>query len=183
MKEKGKTWIPIQTVYHKELAVAEFLKKEGIEYYIPMCYELTERKEEDGKCERRLVPAVHNLLFIRHEYDREWCREFARKAEVPVYFIRREREGNEFCTVSEAEMQNFMHATDPEIEGTRFIDSETLLGKKSVPVRVVKKGPLYGLTGKFVRYGGKHYIAIEMAQSTALLKVSFTWCEIVDEGE
>lgn len=85
----------------------------------------------------------------------------------------------DFCTVSEQDMQNFMRATDPEIQGTRFIDSEKLRGKRSVPVRVVRRGPLYGVTGKFLRYGGRHYIAIEMPHSTALLKVSFTWCEIV----
>ena len=91
----------------------------------------------------------------------------------------KERNGTDFCTVSEQDMQNFMRATDPEIQGTRFIDSEKLRGKRSVPVRVVRRGPLYGVTGKFLRYGGRHYIAIEMPHSTALLKVSFTWCEIV----
>ena len=92
-----------------------------------------------------------------------------------------ERNGNDYCTVSERDMQNFMHATNPDIQGTRFIDSEKLRGKRSVPVRVVRRGPLYGVTGKFLRYGGRHYIAIEMPQSTALLKVSYTWCETIEE--
>lgn len=80
-------------------------------------------------------------------------------------------------------MQNFMHATSPDIQGTRFIDSEKLRGKHSVPVRVVRRGPLYGVTGKFLRYGGRHYIAIEIPQSTALLKVSYTWCETIEDIE
>jgi len=176
--KKEQVWLPLQTVYNKELLVGDYLKEQGIEYYIPMTYELRDMEDSDECC-RVLVPAIHNLLFVRHSYDNDWCRKFAVQAPLPLYFMKKERNGTDFCTVSEQDMQNFMRATDPEIQGTRFIDSEKLRGKRSVPVRVVRRGPLYGVTGKFLRYGGRHYIAIEMPHSTALLKVSFTWCEIV----
>lgn len=178
--EKEQVWLPLQTVYNKELHVADYLSRQGIEYYIPMMYELRD-SGQDGACDHVLVPAIHNLVFVRHPYDNAWCRKFAQEAPLPLYFMKKERQGSDFCTVSEQDMRNFMKATDPDIQGTRFIDSHKLLGKRSVPVRVVRKGPLYGVTGKFLRYGGKHYIAVEMPQSTALLKVSFTWCEIVTE--
>ena len=55
------------------------------------------------------------------------------------------------------------------------------LDKEGMPVRIIKKGPLFGITGKLMRYGSRHYVAIEMPQSTALLKVSYTWCEFVSE--
>lgn len=176
--KKEQVWLPLQTVYNKELLVGDYLKEQGIEYYIPMTYELRDMKDSEECC-RVLVPAIHNLLFVRHSYDNDWCRKFAIQSPLPLYFLKKERNGTDFCTVSEQDMQNFMRATDPEIQGTRFIDSEKLRGKRSVPVRVVRRGPLYGVTGKFLRYGGRHYIAIEMPHSTALLKVSFTWCEIV----
>lgn len=76
---------------------------------------------------------------------------------------------------------NFMRATDPRIQGTRFIDPQKLKDKEGMPVRIIKKGPLFGITGKLMRYGSRHYVAIEMPQSTALLKVSYTWCEFVSE--
>lgn len=47
-------------------------------------------------------------------------------------------------------------------------------------MRVVRKGPLFGMEGRFVRYGGRHYIAIQVSGSAALLKVSYTWCELID---
>ena len=53
--------------------------------------------------------------------------------------------------------------------------------KKNVRVRVVRKGPLFGMEGQFVRYGGRHYIAIQVSGSAALLKVSYTWCELIEE--
>lgn len=178
-----KVWIPVQTVYHKELEVADFLKKENLEVFIPMKYELREKGGSDGECERILVPAIHNLLFVRREYCYDWCMELVKRIPVPVFFFKKQRNGKDFCVVREKEMKNFMDATNPEITGTRFIDPEVLKNKKCVPVRVIKEGPLFGLEGKFMRYGGKHYIAVELANSTALLKVSYTWCEVIDMVE
>ena len=173
-------WMPLQTIYNKELLVGEYLREKHIEYYIPMSYELHEAHGDPEQGRRTLVPAIHNLLFIRCRYDEEWCRRFVRESPHPVYFLKRERAGNGFCTVGEAEMQNFIRATNPDIEGTRFVNPEKLKGKKGTPVRIVKPGPLYGVTGTFVRYGGKHYIAIQMPQSTTLIKVSYTWCELIE---
>lgn len=178
-KDDGNVWMPLQTIYNKEMHVAGFLQQKNIEHYIPMTYELKEEKAEPDKCRRVLVPAVHNLLFIRCKYDEAWCRNLVKESPFPIYFLKRERSGNGYCTVSEPEMQNFIRATNPEIQGTRFIEPEKLKGKKGMPVRIIKPGPLFGVTGLFVRYGGKHYIAIQMPQSTTLLKVSYTWCEQV----
>lgn len=183
-KEEGKmVWIPVRTVYHKELEIADFLREEGLEVFIPMKYELREKGTADGECERILVPAIHNLLFVRREYCYDWCIELMRRMPVPVFFFKKLRTGKDFCVIGEKEMKNFMDATNPDITGTRFIDPEVLKNKKYVPVRVIKEGPLFGLEGKFMRYGGKHYIAVELANSTALLKVSYTWCEVIDTVE
>ena len=110
--EKEQVWLPLQTVYNKELTVAAYLKEQGIEHYIPMTYELRDTGRE-GECSHVLVPAIHNLIFIHCPYDANWCRQFASEAPLPVYFLKKERNGNDYCTVSERDMQNFMHATSP----------------------------------------------------------------------
>ena len=180
--EENPIWIPLQTTYCKELQVAEFLRDSEIPYYIPQTYELQDAKDGSERCERILVPAIHNLLFIRcSHYDREWCRRLQQSIPFPTYFMRRGRESADYCIISNREMQNFMRATNPEIQGTRFIDPEKLKNKKNVRVRVVRKGPLFGMEGQFVRYGGRHYIAIQVSGSAALLKVSYTWCELIEE--
>ena len=48
-------------------------------------------------------------------------------------------------------------------------------------MRVVRKGPLSGMEGQFVRYGGPHSIALKVSGSAALLRVSYTWCELIEE--
>lgn len=182
-QEQTSVWMPLKTFYQKELLVAELLREEGIEYYLPMVYELQDTKDKDHQCKPVLVPAIHNLLFIRRNtYNKSWCKKFTRTFPFPVYFLKRERECDEYCLIPDDEMQNFIRATDPSIQGTRFIDSEKLKNKKGFPVRIVKKGPLFGVTGKFIRYGGRHYIAIEINDSTVLLKVSYTWCEEISEN-
>lgn len=176
-------WMPLKTIYNKEMQVAAYLKEQHIEYYIPMSYQLKENPHEPGWCNRILVPAIHNLIFIHRSYDKNWCSQFQREIPCPVYFLKKERNGQEYCTISDKEMQNFIHATDPDIEGTRFIDPELLRAKKGELVRVIKEGPLYGVTGKFLRYGNRHYVAIELSGTTALMKVSYTWCERINEQD
>lgn len=66
--EKEQVWLPLQTVYNKELTVAAYLKEQGIEHYIPMTYELRDTGRE-GECTHILVPAIHNLIFIHRPYD------------------------------------------------------------------------------------------------------------------
>lgn len=170
-------WLPLQTNYNKELLIAQFLRERQIEFYISMMYELQNSGTDTSHCEHVLVPAIHNLLFVHHIYDKNWCKRLMKESPYPIYFLKRERAGDDYCIVPEREMQNFMRATDPSIQGTRFIDPQKLKDKKVTTVRIIKNGPLYGITGKFLRYGGKHYIAIEVNGSAALLKVSYTWCE------
>ena len=137
----------------------------------------------DGvECRRRLVPAIHNLVFIHHPYDRQWCIDFQRRSPVPFHYLKADREGSTFSVVPHYEMKAFMRACDPTIEGTRFIDPELLREKKRVRVRVFKPGPLFGLEGDFIRFGGRHYIAIRVSGSAALLKVSYTWCKEVSSN-
>lgn len=57
--KKEQVWLPLQTVYNKELLVGDYLKEQGIEYYIPMTYELRDMEDNDECC-RVLVPAIHN---------------------------------------------------------------------------------------------------------------------------
>ena len=176
-------WLPVRTLYNKELLLADYLASEHIEYFIPMVYELCDAGTDGVECRRRLVPAIHNLVFIHHPYDRQWCIDFQRRSPVPFHYLKADREGSTFSVVPHYEMKAFMRACDPTIEGTRFIDPDLLREKKRVRVRVFKPGPLLGLEGDFIRFGGRHYIAIRVSGSAALLKVSYTWCKEVVSKE
>ena len=55
-------WYALRITYGRELALQEYLNSEGIENFIPMHYEYTIKNERRV---RKLVPAVHNLVFVR----------------------------------------------------------------------------------------------------------------------
>ena len=55
-------WFAIRVTYSRELAFKSFLDEAHIENFIPMRYVYAER---NGQRMRRLVPAVHNLVFVR----------------------------------------------------------------------------------------------------------------------
>ncbi len=182
MKADGRSypeWMPVRTFYNKELLLAGFLSDEHIEHFIPMAYELCDAGTDGVECRRCLVPAIHNLVFIHHPYDRQWCIDFQQRSPVAFHYLKNDREGTAFSVVPHREMEIFMRACDPAIEGTRFIDPRLLREKKRVRVRVVRPGILFGIEGDFVRFGGRHYIAIRVSGSAALLKVSYTWCKEV----
>ena len=84
-KEERRLWLPLQTIYNKELQVAEFLREQEIEYYIPMMYEA--RDLPSGECEHVLVPAIHNLLFIHREYDKDWCYKLLQTSPYPLVSV------------------------------------------------------------------------------------------------
>ena len=131
-------WLPVRTLYNKELHLADFLRDAGIEHFLPFKYELADAKTDGVECSRRLVPAIHNLVFIHHVYDRQWCIDLMRRCPVEFHFLKREREGLDYATISHREMEIFMRACDPRLTGTRFIDPEQLREKKFTRVRVVK---------------------------------------------
>lgn len=124
-------WIPAQTSFFKEMVIATFLQEKGIEYYIPMKYELIEAAEDGQECEERLVPAIHNLLFIHHAYSRDWCVRLQQECSWPLFFMKRERNGSEYCTIPAPEMERFIRASDPRLRGTRFVEAGIVEAKKA----------------------------------------------------
>ena len=54
-------WFAVRVTYGRELVLKAMLDEEKIESFIPMRYEYVSR---NGKRVRKLVPAIHNLVFI-----------------------------------------------------------------------------------------------------------------------
>ena len=56
-----KCWFAIRVSYSRELALKAILDAENIENFIPMRYEYIMKS---GKRVRKLLPAIHNLVFV-----------------------------------------------------------------------------------------------------------------------
>ena len=77
-------WYAVRVTYSRELFFKEYLDAAGIENYIPMRYEYVVRKERRL---RKLVPAVHNLVFVRSTRERmdEIKNEPGMNIPIPLY--------------------------------------------------------------------------------------------------
>ena len=62
-------WYAVRTFYCKEESVARYLEKHKIEYFIPSIYKII--VTPDGKKQKKLVPAIHNLLFVKKTGEEE----------------------------------------------------------------------------------------------------------------
>ena len=60
-KAEEKVWYAIRVTYNRELKVKDDLDARGITNFVPMQYR---REEKNGVMVKRLVPSVHNLIFI-----------------------------------------------------------------------------------------------------------------------
>lgn len=54
-------WYAIRVTYSRELKLRDYLEKENIKSFLPMHYEV---KIIKGKKTQKLVPVIHNLIFI-----------------------------------------------------------------------------------------------------------------------
>ncbi|MBQ5404401.1 MAG: UpxY family transcription antiterminator [Bacteroidales bacterium] len=169
-------WIPIKTVYMNELKVESRLNEMDLETFIPKCYAAPDLAPADERIKYPLVPAVHNLIFVKKDYDRNWCLNLRKELEYPVNFIKKDSQSNDYATIKDEEMARFINFCNPLICGTIYKTPEEIRLKAGEMVRI-KKGEFEGITGKFVRYQKHHYIAIETLGLCALLKIKFTEVE------
>ena len=61
VKRTDVVWYAMRITYSRELALKEYLDSISVECYVPMHYE---KITYQGKERRKLVPVVHNLIFV-----------------------------------------------------------------------------------------------------------------------
>ena len=97
-----KLWYAIRVTYNRELKVKEDLDARGIECFVPMQYR---REERNGQMVKRLVPSVHNLIFIHIEPSK--MVEYKKTTSLPIRYIMN-RETHKPITVPKREMDSFI---------------------------------------------------------------------------
>ena len=128
-------WYTLRITYGRELALQEYLNSEGIENFIPMHYEYTIKNERRV---RKLVPAVHNLVFVRSSRSCIDAIKESRSATLPIRYIM-DREYHRPIIVPDSQMRNFM-----------AVEPSELNIRKGTRVRITG-GLFEGVEGEFVR--------------------------------
>lgn len=153
--EQPKLWYAIRVTYNRELKVKAELDVMGVENFVPMQY--TEVLH-NGRNVRRLVPSVHNLIFVRMaEAD---MKEFKTTTKLPVRYIM-DREKKCPIVVPDVQMANFIAAAGTADEQLVYIDPAIVQMKRGTRVRVTG-GLFAGLEGVFMRVKGDRRVVVSI---------------------
>ena len=150
-----KLWYAIRVTYNRELKVKEDLDARGITCFVPMQYR---REERNGQMVKRLVPSVHNLIFI-HLTPSEMT-DYKRSTALPIRYIMN-RETHEPITVPTQEMENFIRVAGTYEEKLIYLNPEPGDFSKGERVRIIG-GDFAGAEGIFVRVKGDRRVLINV---------------------
>ena len=127
-------WFAIRVSYSRELA------------FIPMRYEYVIKS---GKRVRRLLPAIHNLVFVHSTRKRIDALKDELESSMPIRFIM----NREFCrpvVIPDAQMRSFILVAGSHEEAILYVEPAELHLAKGQKVRITG-GVFEGVIGEFVR--------------------------------
>lgn len=170
-------WYAVRTFYCKEESVAKHLKENGVEYFIPSIY-----KEDilpSGKKTRKLVPAIHNLLFIKKTKDEEEIKKVIESCPTMVSVIQN-KSTHSYYNIPDSQMTELRAICDPNYENTIYVDSTFAEVRKGDRVTITR-GTFKGLEGKLTRYKGRSYVIITIANLGVMLHIPKWYCKKIEE--
>lgn len=177
-ERKEDIWFAVRTFYCKEESVARYLSSHGIEHFIPQRYQ--EEVTLDGERKRKLVPAVHNLLFIKSTISEKEMKDIISQCPVSVSVIKNQ-ETKKYYQIPNSQMVEFRAICDPNYKDTLYVDQEVAEARVGEEVRVVR-GQFTGLKGKLVRYKNRSYVVIVLAGLGVMIHIPKWYCRKLNEG-
>ena len=148
-------WYAIRVTYNRELKVKDDLDARGITNFVPMQYR---REEKNGVMVKRLVPSVHNLIFIYLTPSE--MREYKATTALPIRYIM-SRETRKPIIVPTREMDNFIKVAGTYDEKLIYLDTEPGDFAAGERVRIIG-GIFAGAEGIFVRVKGDRRVVINV---------------------
>ncbi|MBR5726309.1 MAG: UpxY family transcription antiterminator [Muribaculaceae bacterium] len=137
-------WYPLRVTYNRELKVKEDLDARGVTNFVPMQYR---REERGGVMVKRLVPSIHNLIFVKMKPSE--MIEYRKTTDLPVRYIMN-REKHIPITVPDREMENFIKVAGTYNEKLIYLNPDPGDFSEGERVRIIG-GEFEGAEGIFVR--------------------------------
>ncbi len=170
-----KKWYALRVTYAREMKVKRYLDACDIKSYIPM------RMEERvffGKRRKRLVPIIHNLIFV-HIGD-ERMKEIKSIPDLPIRYIM-DKESKRPIVIPDKQMNDFISVAQSDNEHVEFISPNAIAVKQGDRVRVTG-GAFQGIEGEYIRYKGHSKVAISIqgVLSVVTAYVPLRYIEIIE---
>jgi len=175
---EAKVWYPLRVTYNRELKVKDDLDALGIRNFVPMQYR---REERNGVMVKRLVPSIHNLIFVHLEPAA--MREYKATTAMPVRYIMN-HETHRPLIVPDRQMENFIKVAGTYEEQIIYLNPNPGDFSKGERVRIIG-GVFAGAEGVFVRVKGDRRVVvnIEGVVAVATTYVHPSMIEKIDSNE
>lgn len=179
------SWYPMRVTYSQELKVKVSLDEEGIENFLPMTYQLV---DVNGDRRRRLVPAIHNLIFVRSTQERITQLKMFNRAFASLRYMMAPLTSSsakqEILKVRDREMDNFLRVASVADDSVMFLDWSTVMENISRRVMVVD-GPFAGVEGIIMRIRKNKHVVVKL-KGVAAVAITFVppaFLKLLDENE
>ena len=167
-------WFPMRVTYHRELKIKTLLDSLGVENFLPMHYELVETRK--GGKKRMLLPAIHNLIFVKSTQEFLTELKMTREGFAPMRYIMKrplaDKEGkSEVMYVPERQMENFMRVASIQDDRVMFLDSSAFINKVGQRVKVTD-GYFSGVEGVIKRINKNKRVVVQL-EGIAAVAIAF----------
>lgn len=170
----SREWFPMRVTYSREIAVKTALDAIGIECFVPMRNKLIATGRQRHY---KLVPAIHNLIFLHSTQDEITGLKATRSELSPLrYIVRRspvlgESGGSTILTIPDRQMEQFLRVasiTDDRVIFLNHISSSDLIDRK---VRIID-GDFAGIEGVIRRVQRNRRVVVQL-EGLAAVAIAF----------
>ncbi len=166
-------WYPMRITYHREMKIKALLDEMGVESFLPMHWEVVETKNRGKK--RMLLPAIHNLIFVRSTQEFLTELKMTREEFAPMrYMMKRpisSGEKSEIMLVPDQQMENFMRVASVQDDRVMFLESNDFINRIGQRVKVID-GFFSGVEGVVKRINKNKRIVVQL-EGIAAVAIAF----------
>lgn len=166
-------WYPMRITYHREMKIKALLDEMGIESFLPMHWEVVETKNRGKK--RMLLPAIHNLIFVRSTQEFLTELKMTREEFAPMrYMMKRplsSGEKSEIMLVPDKQMENFIRVASVQDDRVMFLESNDFINRIGQRVKVID-GYFSGVEGVVKRINKNKRIVVQL-EGIAAVAIAF----------
>lgn len=179
-QESEPVWFAMSAPYCNEMRAKSLLESKNIECFVPMCYKIVESRQ--GIKNRRLVPAIHNLIFAHTTKER--IQDVKSGVKYLQYRVKPENGKNVPIVVPDEQMELFMTVCEKGSENLKYLLPSEVNLERGTKIRVV--GGLFdGVVGSFVKVKGirskRVVVSLEGVASVAITEISDGLIEVIGE--
>ena len=182
-KEEKNEWFPMRVTYNREQKMKKCLDECGVENFLPMRYEY--EKSESFSIKRKLIPAVHGLIFVHSPRKRLTELKRSTPALEPLRYMTNHFAPNfttQTLTVPDRQMENFMGVVNTNLEKIEYLDQTAYLLRPGKRVRITD-GEFKGYEGVIKRFKKRQQVVVQIKGlvAVAITFVPRAWLEEIGD--